>query len=79
MYPIIIVFVYGINETGKLHLKGKMELIGKLASNYTSKIVTIPSTSKDVSVNFAEQCLNILTNIDCLNGLKGSTKIKNIE
>ena len=35
--------VDGLNSTGKRYLKGKMELIGKLASNNTSDIGMLPS------------------------------------
>ena len=38
----------GINATEKLHLRVKMKLIGKLASNNTSKIGMLPSASKDI-------------------------------
>ena len=51
-----------------------MELLVKLESNDTSKIVIIPSASKDVSIKFSEQYLQILTNNDWLNWIKGSTK-----
>ena len=37
-------FVDVLDATEKRHLKGKMEFIGKLASNDTSKIRMIPST-----------------------------------
>ena len=53
-----------------------MELIGKLASNYTSKIEIFPSVSKDVSVKFSDKCINIINNKEVLNGLKGSQKCK---
>ena len=36
----------------------------------------LPSDSKDVSINFAYQCLHIPNNKEILNGLKGSTKMK---
>ena len=68
--------VDGLNATYKRYLKEQMELIGKLASNDTSKIGMLPSASKDVSVQFADQCIHILNNKDRLNGLKGSTKIQ---
>ena len=35
--------VDGFNVTDKLYLKGKMELLGKLASNDTSNIRILPS------------------------------------
>ena len=53
-----------------------MELIGKLASNDTSKIGMITSASKDVSIKFADQCIHILNNKEILNGLKGITKME---
>ena len=43
--------VDGLNTTDKRYLKGKMELIGKLASNYTTNIGMIPSASKNVYIN----------------------------
>ena len=52
-----------------------MELLGKLSSNDTSKIGTLPSASKEISINFSEQFLNIITNNDWLNGLKSITKM----
>ena len=55
-------FFDGINETEKSFLKEKMKIIGKLASNYTSKIVIPPSDSKDVSIKSAYQCTKILKN-----------------
>ena len=68
--------VDGLNATEKRYLKEKMELIDKLGSNYTTKIVMIPSDSKEVSMKFAYQCLHIINNKEILNGLKGSTKIQ---
>ena len=56
-----------------------MELIGKLVSNYTSKIGMLPSASKYVSIKSAGQCIKIINNKEILNGLKGSTKTKKIE
>ena len=69
----------GLNATEKHYLKEQMKLIGKLASNDTSKIGMLPSASKDISVQFADQCIHILNNKDRLNGLKGSTKMQKIE
>ena len=69
--------VDGMNKTENIYLNEKIELLGKLTNNDTSKIVIISSASKDVSINFSEQCLNIITNNDSLNGIKGRTKIKN--
>ena len=37
-----------------------MELLGKLASNDTSKFGMIPSASKYISIKFEEQCLQII-------------------
>ena len=39
-------FVNGINTTDKCYVKEQMELMCKLAGNYTSKIGIIPSASK---------------------------------
>ena len=50
----------GLIATEKQYLKGKMELMGKLASNNNKDISMIPSASKYVSINFADQCLHIL-------------------
>ena len=55
-----------------------MELIGKLASKNTSNIGMHPSASKNISVKFPYQCINIINNKERLNGLKGSTKMKSI-
>ena len=54
-----------------------MELIRKLASNETSNIGMLPIASKDVSIQFADQCIHILKNKYRLDRLKGSTKIQN--
>ena len=56
-----------------------MELLGKLASNDPSEIVTLPSASNNVSINFEEKCLRMITNNDRLNGIKGGTKIQKRE
>ena len=74
----INVVVDGLNVTDKLYLKEKMELIGKLASDDTSKIGMLSSASTDVSINFAEQYLQIVTNNYLLNKLKSGTKIQKI-
>ena len=55
--------VDGLNGRDKCYLIQKIELIGKLESNNTSKIVM----------------LNILNNKEELNGIKGSTKTQKIE
>ena len=47
-----IFFVDELNVTDKLYLKGKVELIGILASNNTTNIVIIPGDSKDVSIKY---------------------------
>ena len=39
----------------------------------------IPSASKYISVEFVYQFLHIINNKEILNGLKGSTKMQNIE
>ena len=54
-----------------------MELIGKLSCNNISKIGSLPSALKGVSVKFTYQCIQIINNKEMLNGLKGSTKIQN--
>ena len=56
------IFVDGLNATEKRYLKGEMELIGKLGSNDTKKIGMLPSASKDVSIQFSDQCLQIINN-----------------
>ena len=71
--------VDGLNATDKRYLKGEMELIGKLASNYTTNIGMLPSASKYVSVKFVDQCLHILNNKETLNGLKVITKMQKIQ
>ena len=60
-----------------IFLKEQMEVIGKLASNERSNIGILPGASKDVSVKFVDQCINILNNNKRLNALKGSTKMQN--
>ena len=50
--------------------------MGKLAINGTTNIWMLPSASKYVSVNFADQCLHTFNNKEILNGLKGSTKMQ---
>ena len=57
----------------------KCTLLVKLESKDISKIVIIFSASKDVSIKFADQCINILNDKERRNGLKGSKKIKNRE
>ena len=56
-----------------------MELIGKLASNNTSKIGILPSASKGVFIKLAYQCIQIVNNKYWLNGLKVSTKMQKME
>ena len=68
--------VDGINATDKRYLKGKMEVIGKLASNNTTFIGILPSASKDVSIKFSDQCLHIINNKEILNGIKVSKKMQ---
>ena len=45
---------------GKKYLKSEMELIGKLASNYTSKIGMLPSALKYVFVKISDKCTHYL-------------------
>ena len=71
--------VFGINATEKHFLKGKMELTGKLASNDTTNIGMLPSTSTYVSIKFGDQYLHILNNKEIFNGIKVSTRMKNRE
>ena len=68
--------VDGLNETDKRYLNEKIEIIGKLSSNDISKIGMLPSASRDVSINFLNQCIHILNNKDSLNGLKVRKKYK---
>ena len=68
--------VDGFNATYKRSLKGQMELIGKLASNETSKIGLIQISSKDISIKIVDQFIHILNNKEKLKGLKVSTKRK---
>ena len=51
----------GIKTTDKRHLKGGMDLIGKLGSNDTTNIGMLTSDSKYVSIKFADQCLHFST------------------
>ena len=53
-----------------------MELIGKLASNDTSNIVTLSNASKDISIKFAYKCINLVNKKERSNGLKSSTKMQ---
>ena len=69
----------GLNATEKRYLKGKVELIDKLVSDNTSNIGILPSDSKYFFIKLADQCIHILNNEYILNGLKGSTKMKNRE
>ena len=50
----------------------------KLTSHDTFNIGILPSASKVVSINSAEQFLKIITNNDQFSGLKVSTKITKI-
>ena len=54
--------VDGLNATEKRYLKDKMELMGKLTSNYTTNIGMLPSYSEDISIKFADRFLHILSN-----------------
>ena len=71
--------VYGINATDKRYLKEKMELIDKLASNYTSEIGMISSDPEYVSIKFEDQCIHTLNNKDRLNEFKIITEIQSRE
>ena len=51
-----------MNATNKRYLKEQIELICKLASNNTSIIGMLPSTSKYVSIKFEYQFLHIFNN-----------------
>ena len=51
--------VDGFNATYKCSLKGQMEIIGKLASNETSKIGLIQISSKDISIKIVDQFIHI--------------------
>ena len=68
-----------MNATDKIILKGGKELISKLVSNETTNIVMLVSSSKDLFIKFADQCLHILNSKEILDGLKCSTKIQEIE
>ena len=52
----------GLNATDKHHLKENMEILGKLGTNDTTKIGMLPNASKDVSINFPDQYLQIINN-----------------
>ena len=56
--------VDGLSATEKRYLREQVELLGKLASNDPSKVVTLPSASNNVSINFAEKYSKNLTNND---------------
>ena len=56
-----------------------MELVVKLGSNDTKTIGMLPGTSKDVAIQFADQCLHILNNKEIFNGLKGGSKMQDRE
>ena len=71
--------VDGLNATENRFLKGKMELMGKLASNNTKNIGMLPSASKYVFINFLDPYLHMINNKERLNGLKGSTKMQKIQ
>ena len=71
--------VVGLNATYKRYLRGGVELISKLASNYTTNIGMIHSASKDISIKSVYQYLYILNNKERLNGTKGNTKMQKIK
>ena len=66
--------VGGFNATKKLYFKEKMESFGHTKINDTRNTGMLPC-----SINFLEQCLNILTHKSRLNGIKGCNKRKNSE
>ena len=68
-----------LNATDEPYLKGEMELVGKLADKDTSNISMLPGDSKDVFINFSDQCIHILNNTYRLNGPKGSKKMQKRE
>ena len=68
-------FFYGLYAMDKRYLEGKMEPIGKLESNNTANIGMLPIASKDVSINFFDQCIHIINNKEISNVIKGVTKV----
>ena len=50
------IVVDGINATTFFYSKEQIELIGKFD---TSKIGMLPSASKDISIKFSDQCIQI--------------------
>ena len=56
-----------------------MELMGKLAINYTKNIGMLPSDSKDVSIKFEDQCIHIINNKEGLNGITGIIKVQKMQ
>ena len=71
--------VDGPNAMDKRYLRGEMEPMGKLASNYTTNIGMLFSDAKYVAINFADQYLHILNIKEIFNGLKGSTGMKKMQ
>ena len=69
-------FFYSMNTTYKWYWSEKIDIIGKLTSKDTQNIEILTIASKNVSINFVEQCLHILTNKDIMNGLKRITKMR---
>ena len=67
--------VDGINTTDKCYLKEPMELIGKSASNYTSKIGILLSASKYLSIKISDKCIHMINNKYMLNGPKVIKKL----
>ena len=72
-------FVGGLNSTDKHYLEEQMKFLDKSERNDISKITILTIASKDISVNVSEQFLQILTNNDRWNGIKGIIKVQNIE
>ena len=54
--------VDGINATVERYLNEQMELVGKLASNNTTKIRILPGASKYISNKISDKCIHILNN-----------------
>ena len=56
--------VDGLNAPDKRYLKEQIELLGRLASNDTSKIGMLTISSKYVSIKISEQFIQIIKNKD---------------
>ena len=73
------IVVYGNNATEKRYLKEETIYICNSVSNNTSNIGMIPSASKVISLQIADQCIHIINNKEGLNVLKGSINMKKKE